>query len=290
MIIFAFPEQAELIKGLNLPKGDWQWRYFPDGESYIRVTSEVKDKEVIILCSLNQPDTKTLPLIFLAHNLRELGASKITLIAPYLGYMRQDKKFNAGETITSQIFAAILSSYIDALITIDPHLHRHHDLTQIYNCACTAISAASLMARWIKENIAKALIIGPDIESEQWVKIVAEGANAPYIILEKTRHGDRDVDIIIKDITKYKSYKPILVDDIISSGVTMIKAIELLKKQGFVDIVCLATHGLFAGDAYTKLKNTGAKIVTSNTINHPSNVLDTTVLMTDVISNKNSFN
>jgi ribose-phosphate pyrophosphokinase len=283
MIVFAFPEQTELAKNLSLPKGEWQWRYFPDGESYVRVTSDVKGKDVIIICSLNQPDTKTMPLIFLAKVLRELGAVKITLVAPYLGYMRQDKRFNEGEAVTSEIFAKMLSPYIDALITIDPHLHRHHDLSEIYDCECAAISAAPLMAKWIKQNIQKALIIGPDMESEQWVKVVAEGADAPYIILEKTRHGDRDVEIEVKDIARYKDHTPVLVDDIISSGVTMIKTIELLKKQGLHDVICLATHGLFAGDAYTKLQNCGAKIVTTNTVTHESNGLDVSELLHKVL-------
>jgi ribose-phosphate pyrophosphokinase len=240
----------------------------------VRVASDVRGKAAVILCSLNRPDAKTLPLIFLARTLKEIGATKVTLVAPYLGYMRQDKRFQEGEAVTSDIFAHLLSPYIDALITVDPHLHRHHAMKEIYDCECKVVSAAPLMTDWIKQNIVKPLIIGPDAESEQWVKEVAAGANAPYIILEKTRHGDRDVEIVLPDIARYRTHAPVLVDDIVSTAGTMIRTVGLLKAQKFSDIACLATHGLFAGDAYEKLRQSGAHIVTVNTVPHPSNGLD----------------
>ncbi len=282
MSVFTFPEQETLGKAMGLEQGIWEWRYFPDGESYVRVTSDVRGKAAGILCSLNQPDAKTLPLIFLARVLKEMGAAKITLIAPYLGYMRQDKRFKEGEAVTSDIFAGLLSPYIDALITVDPHLHRHHRLQEIYRCECKVVSATPLMTEWIKKNIAKPLIIGPDMESEQWVKIVATDANAPYVILQKTRHGDRDVEIMLPEIGRYGSHTPVLVDDIISTAATMIKTVGLLKAQGLADIACLATHGLFVGSAYTELRKAGAtRIVTGNTVPHPSNVLEIAAVLTE---------
>lgn len=280
MILFAFPEQAALTNTIGLEQGDWQWQHFPDGESYVRVVSDVKGKETTILCSLNQPDAKALPLMFLARTLRELDVTRITLIAPYLGYMRQDKRFQKGEAVTSEIFASLLSHYIDALVTIDPHLHRYHRMEEIYDCECTVLSTAPLMTQWIKQNITKPLIIGPDAESEQWVKEVAVSANAPYIILQKTRHSDREVEITLPDIAAYHNRLPVLVDDIISTAGTMIKTVGLLKAQGFAEIACLATHGLFAGDAYKKLQQAGARrVVTANTVLHPSNRLDIVPLL-----------
>jgi ribose-phosphate pyrophosphokinase len=284
MILFAFPEQEALAKAIGIPTGKWEWRHFPDGESYVRVISDVVGKEAIILCSLNQPDVKTLPLIFLSHTLKEMGVSKITLVAPYLSYMRQDKRFHAGEAVTSDIFADLLSSYIDALITIDPHLHRHHNMNEIYRCECRVLSATPLMTRWIKENIAKPLIIGPDAESEQWVKEVAATVNAHYIILQKVRHGDHEVEITLPNISPYRNHLPVLVDDIISTASTMIKTISLLKAQGIAEIACLVTHGLFAGDAYNQLRRAGAThIITANTVSHPSNGLQVAYLLVEAL-------
>jgi ribose-phosphate pyrophosphokinase len=280
MIVFAFPEQVALAQAMGGEQGKWEWRHFPDGESYIRVVSGVKGKAVAILCSLNWPDLKALPLIFLARTLKELGAARITLIAPYLGYMRQDVRFKEGEAITSEIFAASLSPHIDALITIDPHLHRHHRLQEIYSCECTVISAAPLMVEWIRKHVSLTLIIGPDMESEQWVKTVSAAANAPYVILEKTRRGDRDVEIALPDISQYQNYTPVLIDDIISTAATMIKTVTLLLRQGFSNIACLATHGLFAGDAYEMLQKAGTqRIITTNTLPHRSNEMEIAELL-----------
>lgn len=285
MIVFAFPEQAELARSMGLEQGNWDWRHFPDGESYVRVTSDARGKQAAILCSLNQPDAKALPLIFLAKALKELGAAKVMLIAPYLGYMRQDKRFKDGEAVTADIFAELLSPYIDTLITIDPHLHRHHRLQEIYRCEGKVVSAAPLMVDWIKNNVKNPLIIGPDMESEQWVKSVAAGADAPYIVLEKIRHGDRDVEITLPDIGRYRDRKPVLVDDIISTAATMIKTVGRLKAQGFADIACVATHGIFAGNAYASLRKAGAgRIVTANTVLHPSNGLQVAQLLAAAVS------
>jgi ribose-phosphate pyrophosphokinase len=282
-LLFAFPEQAALAKSLGaagFEQGAWEDRRFPDGESYVRILSDVKSKPATILCSLNRPDEKIMALVFLARTLKELGAEKIALIAPYLGYMRQDKRFKDGEAVTSTIFAKLLSGYIDALVTIDPHLHRRKNLEEIYACECTVLSAAPLMAAWIAAHIQKPLIIGPDMESEQWVKIVAEQSNAPYVILEKTRRGDREVDIQLPNIDRYKGHTPVLIDDIISTAATMIKAIGLLRRQGFAQFVSLATHGVFAEGAYESLlKAADVKIITSNTIPHPSDVIDIVPLL-----------
>lgn len=283
-LLFAFPEQADLEASLlttpHFEQGVWEWRHFPDGESYVRILSDVKSKPITILCSLNRPDEKIMPLIFLARTLRECGAGKVTLIAPYLGYMRQDKRFKEGEAVTSALFAQLLSSFIDTLVTMDPHLHRVKKLEDIYACECKVLTVTPLMAAWIAKHVKKPLIIGPDQESEQWAKDVARQAKAPYVILDKTRRGDHEVDISLPDIEPYQEHTPVLIDDIISTATTMIKTAQLLRQQTDGQIICLATHGVFADQAYEKLLKTGnVKIVTANTIPHPSNAMDTAPLL-----------
>ncbi len=283
-LLFTFPEQAALgdtlVGNAGYEKGDWTWRRFPDGESYVRVLSEVRGQQAHILCSLNHPDEKTLALIFLARTLEELGCEKVTLIAPYLGYMRQDKRFQEGEAAASAIFAKQLSRHIDALVTVDPHLHRTRRLEEIYDCECTVVSASSLIAQWISDHTPQPFIIGPDSESEQWVREVAGRVNAPYVILSKIRHGDRDVEISLPDITGYKGRVPVLVDDMISTASTMMKTIRLLRRQGYEKVICLATHAVFAEKAYEGLiQEGGVQVVTCNTITHVSNGIDVGALL-----------
>jgi ribose-phosphate pyrophosphokinase len=278
-IIFTLPGNEKLseniIKGINGEVGNFTQRQFPDGETYIRILSNVKEREVTIICSLHEPDNKILPLIFLCKLLKDLSVKSICLVAPYLSYMRQDKQFKSGEAVTSEYFADILSSIVDKLITIDPHLHRRKSLKEIYSISCVALHAAVLISKWIKDNIPNALLIGPDCESEQWVSEVAKAANAPFIVLNKIRHGDKNVEVSVPDTKKYKSYTPVLVDDIISTARTMIETIGHLKKSGMQPPICIGVHAVFAGNSYNNLKESGIdNVITCNTIIHKSNNID----------------
>jgi ribose-phosphate pyrophosphokinase len=163
--------------------------------------------------------------------------------------MRQDRRFMPGEAITSRQVAHLLSEAFDWLVTVDPHLHRYGSLAEIYSIPTHVIHAAPLISQWIRMNVANPLIIGPDSESEQWVAAVAEDARAPHSVLEKTRRGDRRVEIKLRDLDRWKDRTPVLVDDIISSGQTMLEAVRLLAAQGWAAPVCIAVHGLFADQA-----------------------------------------
>jgi ribose-phosphate pyrophosphokinase len=285
-IVFALPGNEQLtdsiIEILKCEQGKFEFRRFPDEETYIRLESDVNGKEAIIVCTLDRPDNKLLPLYFLAEILRDAGADKITLVSPYLAYMRQDKKFNPGECVTSGHFANLLSGFIDELITVDPHLHRIKSLESIYSIPTKVIQAAPYISMWIKENIKNPVLIGPDMESKQWVSEVAKDAGAPYTVLLKSRLGDKDVKVSIPHIHKYlNNYTPVIVDDIISTALTMIKTIEHLKEEGAKPPVCVGIHAVFAENAYNKLQQFGtAKIVTCNTIMHETNriKLDTAII------------
>lgn len=206
--VFALPGNELIARALcektKAHQGEFVLREFPDGETYIRVHTNVYNKEAVIVCTLHLPNDKIFPLYFLSKNLKDLGAKKITLVAPYLAYMRQDKKFNPGEAITSAYFAKFLSSFTDEIITIDPHLHRIHTMSEIYSVPCKVLHASILISKYIKEKIATPLLIGPDSESEQWVSEVAKNAGAPYIILQKERLGDENVRVTVPQVEKYK--------------------------------------------------------------------------------------
>lgn len=261
--------------------GAIETRPFPDGETYLRIASEVKGRSVVLVATLAHPDAKFLPLLFAADTARDLGAAKIGLVAPYLAYMRQDRRFLAGEAITSRSAAQLLSSRFDWLVSVDPHLHRYASLSDIYSIPARALHAAPLMADWIAQNVARPLLIGPDSESTQWVSDVACRAGAPFTVLEKIRRGDRDVEVRLKDAIQISGRVPVLVDDIISSGQTMLEAVRLLKGLSSLPPVCVAVHGLFADGADALLEGEGARLVTSNTVPHPSNAMDVSAMLAE---------
>lgn len=283
-IVFALPENEPVARSLaqmlNIDVGQLETRKFPDGESYVRYATPVEGKAVILISSLDHPDDKFLPLIFSAAAAKEGGASSVGLLCPYLAYMRQDRQFKPGEAVTSEYFAKALTMWIDWLVTVDPHLHRRCCLDEIYSIPSVALHAASDIAKWIRSEISKPVLVGPDSESEQWVGAVAKQAGAPYIVLEKVRHGDRDVEVSVPDVKAWLGHTPVLVDDIISTARTMIETVEQLHRLGLRPPMCVGVHGLFANNAYEELREAGAaRIVTCNTIRHPSNAIDMTELL-----------
>lgn len=252
-------------------------RRFPDRETYLRLVSDVTGREVALVCTLADPDPQVLRLIFAARTVRERGAARITLIAPYLAYMRQDKAFQEGEAVTSAQFAALLSAEIDRLITVDPHLHRHKTLGEIYAVPAEALHAAPLLSAWIQACVAEPLIVGPDGESEQWAGAIAAGA--PSIVLRKERRGDRAVEISFSDLASYAGRQPVLVDDIASSGHTLVKACQGLVQRGFPPPVCVVVHPLFAGDGFDQLRAVSSQVVSTDTVPHPSNAISVAALL-----------
>ncbi|HAU1297238.1 TPA: ribose-phosphate pyrophosphokinase [Legionella pneumophila] len=264
-----------LKEALQVEVGDVTLHGFPDTEWYVKINSEVKNRSLIVVDSLNQPDGKILPLLFFAKTAKELGAKKIGLITPYLPYLRQDKRFHQGEGITSRYFAELLSTSFDWLMTIDPHLHRYHSLDEVYSIPTFVLHATANIATWIKNHVNKPVIIGPDMESQQWVADIAEKGHFPYVILEKVRHGDKEVSISVPTIPDLESSTPVLVDDIISTARTMVETVRHLQMAGIQSVICIGVHALFAEEAYSLLSGMdGVQIITCNTIRHITNAID----------------
>ncbi len=253
--------------------GHIETRRFPDGESYVRILSDVADRPVDLVCTLARPDDGFLRLAFAADAARSLGASEVTLIAPYLAYMRQDRRFQPGEAVTSKTFARVLSSTFDRLVTVDPHLHRYPALSALYTIPADTLHAAPLLADWIAAEVDQPLIIGPDEESEQWVSAIARRITAPYAVLRKIRNGDRNVDVELPDLSEWRARRPVLVDDIVSSGQTLVEAAKKLPLQSFRRPVCAVVHGVFAEESYARLRVLTDRIVSSDSVPHESNAI-----------------
>jgi ribose-phosphate pyrophosphokinase len=279
------PLADSLAKAMSVQRGEFSARQFPDGESYLRITSAVEGCPCIVVADLSHPNTKYLPLLFLLETLRELGASAVGLVAPYLSYMRQDRRFVDGEAVTSRIFAKCLSRHIDWLVTVDPHLHRYHSLDEIYSVPSRVVQGAPALAQWLKSQ-RNLLLVGPDSESEQWVSDIAAFSRHPFVIGEKQRFGDRHVEVSLPNIDEYKDRTAVIIDDVISSGQTILECIKTLKVKGIDSIQCVAVHGIFADGSDQKLVEAGlSQLVTSNTIPHSSNAVDITPqLITPVIT------
>lgn len=279
-LLYAFPGNeamaAALAAALDAETGRMELRRFPDGESYVRLDTSPRGRDVVLVCSLDQPDAKSLAVYFAAATARELGATRVGLVAPYLGYLRQDARFRPGEAITSIGYARWLSQFLDWLATVDPHLHRHASLGAVYSIATAVAESAPAIARWVAAHVPTPLLIGPDAESAQWVARVAAAVACPFVVARKERGGDFDVHVSLPDLASWRERTPVLVDDIVSTGRTLIATFAPLRAAGLRQApVCIGVHALFAADADAALRAAGAGVVVSaNTVRHASNAID----------------
>lgn len=256
---------------------------FPDGEFSIKFPVEVKNKEIIIIQSLVDPNEKVLELLFIGNTAKELGAKKVTLIAPYLAYMRADRRFHKGEVISANILASLLSSCFDELLTIDPHLHRIKKLSDVFKIKAKRLTCVNLLGEFIDKTIKDPVIVGPDAESYQWANFVAKHIGAKAYVLKKRRLSSRNVIINVKGLD-IKGKNVVIVDDIISTGHTMIETIKGIKKAKAKRIYCIGVHGLFVEKAYEKMIKAGAnKIYTTNAIPHKNSKIDVAPLIVRAI-------
>jgi ribose-phosphate pyrophosphokinase len=257
---------------------------FPDKESHINIPVNVKGKKVFVNVDYAQAPDQLLSVSFLiGETLKRLGAKKVFLIAPYLIYMRQDKEFIKGDVVSAPIVCKLIAKHFDGIITIDPHLHRIHSLKPFFGNKVSIISATKTLGEFLKNKKEDFVLVGPDEESKQWVKKVASISKREFVVATKERLGSRKVRVHIqRKGVILKNRKAIIIDDIISTGHTILEGIKGLKKEKVKSIECYCIHGIFAEKALEKIRLVGAKAYASNTMVNPVAKID----VSEIISEK----
>jgi ribose-phosphate pyrophosphokinase len=276
-LIIGFPEytgQTErLAQVADLPFTILDIHHFPDGESKITLPG-ILPEQVVLVRSLDDPNSKLIELILAAAGAHALGAKQVSLVAPYLCYMRQDKAFHAGEVVSQPVIGACLATHFDALLTVDAHLHRVHALSDAVpvNPAIN-LTATDPMAHFLQKQVEAPYLIGPDGESEQWVAAIASHYGFDYAVAEKERLGDRQVKIRMPDCG-YGGRNLVLVDDVASTGRTLLEAVKLLQIHEPASISVLVTHALFVDNALQELQQAGvANIWSCDAVPHATNAV-----------------
>lgn len=246
---------------------------FPDGEIKLRLPDALP-AQVLILRTLNDPNDKLIELLLVAQTARTLGAKHLTLVAPYLAYMRQDMAFRPGEAISQRIVGKFLADLFDAVITVDPHLHRVATLQQAVPVAhAVVLSGAPLLSDWIAARRQRPLLIGPDEESAQWVALAAQRHAFDHAVCRKVRHGDRDVDVALPDVA-LAGRQVVLLDDVASTGHSVARAAQLLLAAGAASVDVAVTHALFSDKALQAMQDAGiGEVWSTDCVVHPSNAV-----------------
>ena len=264
----------KIAKELKAEYSELITKHFPDGELYIKFETDLKNKEIVLIQTLHPANEQLLEVLLAGYTAKDLGAKKVTLVAPYMAYIRQDKRFNPGEAVSSKIIGNLLSSF-DKIITIDPHLHRIKSLNEVFHTKAQKLTSNDVIESYIAKNYKSPVIIGPDEESYQWAKEIALSIKAHAAILKKTRFSPNNVKIIIKSPIEIKGKDIIIIDDIISTGKTVLETIQHIKnkKPKSINVICI--HGIFADKlVYKKIKANTKSIITTNTIENIHSKID----------------
>ena len=248
---------------------------FPDNELRVRIQKDVKSKEVIFVQSFyGQINDLIVECILAAETTKELGAKKVKLVAPYFPYLRQDKRFNPGEAISQAIIGKLFGKYFDEIFVMDPHLHRTKSLNDVFSVKSQKLTANALIADYIKKKIKNPVIIGPDEESYKWAKHVADMIKVESRILKKKRYSSFHVEVRLNKKIDLGKRSVVIVDDIISTGHTIIETAKILRKLGARKITCICVHGIFVNDCLEKLQREKIEVVACNTIPNKVSKID----------------
>lgn len=255
---------------------------FPDGELKLTLPVPIPSS-VVVLRSLHQPNEKLLELVLLAGAARTLGARRITLVAPYLAYMRQDAAFHPGEAVSQAIVGRLLAERFDGVITVDPHLHRAACLGDAVPARrAVAVSAAALIGEHFRAREPQPLLLGPDAESEQWVRAAA-GAGLDFAVCRKHREGDRAVRIELPAVP-LAGRAIALVDDVVSTGATLAECARRVLAAGAARIDAAVTHALLDADSLRGLHAAGVReFVSTDTVPHASNRIGVATILAEAL-------
>ncbi|MFM9915329.1 MAG: ribose-phosphate diphosphokinase [Rhizobacter sp.] len=288
--VLAFDDEREiagaLACALDAPLALIGRHRFPDGELKLRLPATLPSC-VVLFRSLHQPNEKLVELLITAPAARELGAQRLMLACPYLAYMRQDIAFSPGEAVSQRHIGSLLASRFDAVITVDPHLHRISALSEVMpGCRAVSLSAAPLIGAWVAQHVSQPLLLGPDEESAQWVSEAARACSpaADHGWCVKQRHGDREVAVTLPPDINCDGRAVVLIDDMASTGRTLMAAAQLALAAGALSVDVAVTHALFVGDALVELKATGVRHVWStDCVPHASNTISVVPLLADAL-------
>ncbi len=262
-----------------------QLRVFPDGESKITLSSEPKKGTIVVVQSTYPPvDTNLLQAILLVSKARQFSANVIVVI-PYMGYARQDREFLPGEVVTMQVIAKLFKTAgASKIIVVD--IHSLIGLKQ-FKMPAKNVSAVPELVRYFKKlRLKDPLVVSPDLGGKERAKEFARHFKTDFIVLKKQRNRKTGkVKIVSSNRSDVSGRDLILVDDMISTGGSIIKATEFLKKQKCKRVYAACTHALLIGGAEKKIRKSGVtQIVSANTIPSKTSVVDVSSVIAKAIS------
>jgi ribose-phosphate pyrophosphokinase len=260
-----------LAQALNVTPLPYALSRTDDGERLVRVDDSARGRSVAVLQPVASPvGDSLLELLLLVDACKRVGAMQVTAAVPYLGYLRQDRRVHAGEALGCRVVADVMATArLDRIFVVDPHAA---SVEAAFSCSLEMLTAVPLLVQAIRGLAAPDdVLVAPDLGATKLVRRYAQRLNLPVAIVHKERFGPADVraEHVLGEVS---GRRPVIVDDIISTGGTIAAAAKLLLAQGArPEIVVVATHGLFAGSAAHRLRALPlVKVLTTDTVAQPT--------------------
>lgn len=285
MNILTFADEAEpagrLADALHAKLGLVEIHDFPDGEVLPRV-GDVASR-TILYRSLDRPNGKIVPLLLAADAARRAGAKRLELVCPYLPYLRQDAVFRAGEPLSRDVIGPLIGRAFDRVLTVDAHLHRTRDLAAIMQTPAHNLSTAPALAAALAAN-GPSIVIGPDCEAQSAATALARLLGADVLMLTKSRDEGRRVRFGTEALGQVKGRRAIIVDDVASSGSTLIAVARMAAEAGASSIEVAVTHALFGPEVSYELRAIGVdRIISTDSVRHPTNAAPLASLLAEAL-------
>ncbi|MCD6510803.1 MAG: ribose-phosphate diphosphokinase [Thermoprotei archaeon] len=283
------PLAYRIAKGLRTEYIRIETRKFPDGEKYARIHGNVEGKSIVLVQSMyHRPDEYLMEYFLIVDTLKDLGAKKVIGVIPYFAYARQDHRFNPGEILSLKtVFKLIKDVGTDELYVIDMHRHRMGDeLMKSIGLPTHNLTAMRLLGRYALDRfrLEDPVVLGPDEEAEQWARIAAEEIGAEYVCLVKRRISDREVETRPRRELDLRGKDVLIVDDIVSTGGTMVNAVTIALKQGAKRVIAACTHPILVENALVKVLEAGAEaLIGTDTVPSPISYVSVAPVIIDAL-------
>ena len=256
-----------LAKELGISCAQVDIKRFPDQEGYVRIETDL-DNEQVILVQNTYPDERVVELFLLQDAICEYDIKELVTVIPYYGYARQDKKFNTGESISARALAKHIELLSDKVVLIDIHAKTILDW---FTKPVVEITGMYEIGEFLKKY-SPDIIMAPDKGAIGRASTVAEVLETDFDYLEKTRLDGHTVTMKVKTLD-VNGRSVAIIDDIIATGGTIIKATNELKEQGASSVIAACTHGLYTAGAITKLKENCDKLISTDTLENETSVV-----------------
>lgn len=275
--VHGFAEDAaavgRLARQLAMPQGLIDLHRFPDGE-VLPTVPQTGAATVALYRSLHDANQRLVSLLLAADAYRRSGVTRLVLVAPYLGYLRQDTVFQPGQPLSRDVIGRWLGGAFDRVVTVQAHLHRTADLSDVFSVPAESLCIAGDLAVLAAEDD-RPVIIGPDIESWPLAEDAAKRLGVDWTLFDKTRLGDHQVRLTLRSPDKVAGRSVLILDDVCSSGGTLEQAVALLRQAGAVTVDIAVAHALFDARVEGRLHAAGARrILSSDSVPHSTNAME----------------